>query len=83
MQAQRFDPQGDYVRRWVPELSRLPGAFIHQPLAAPPVMLRGADVQLGRDYPSPIVDHAVARQRALAALETTRERRPLDDLGDL
>ena len=68
-QGQRFDPQGKYVRRWVPELRRLPDKWIHAPAAAPPEALREAHIHLGQDYPKPIVDHAAARDRALAALK--------------
>ena len=66
LQGEKFDAQGDYVRRHVPELNRLPPRWIHQPWAAPTEVLRQAGVRLGDDYPHPIVDHSVARDRALA-----------------
>jgi deoxyribodipyrimidine photo-lyase len=69
MQGQRFDPDGAYVRRWVPELSKVETKFIHQPWTAPPLVLAAGGVRLGRDYPEPIVDHALARGRFLAAAE--------------
>jgi deoxyribodipyrimidine photo-lyase len=69
-QGNRFDPAGDYVRAWVPELSRLAAADIHEPAAAEPRTLARADIVLGRGYPEPIVDHAEARKLALAALKT-------------
>jgi deoxyribodipyrimidine photo-lyase len=64
-QGERFDPTGAYVRAWVPELAKLPDAFIHAPWLAPPEVLARAGVRLGRDYPAPIVDHAKARARFL------------------
>jgi deoxyribodipyrimidine photo-lyase len=64
-QGQKFDPDGGYVRRWVPELARLPARYIHQPWQAPPAVLEQAGIVLGRDYPHPIVDHTFARQRFL------------------
>jgi deoxyribodipyrimidine photo-lyase len=67
-QGEKFDPRGAYVRRWVPELARLPDDALHAPWTAPPGVLAAAGVRLGRDYPRPIVDHAFARQRALDAL---------------
>lgn len=67
-QGERFDPQGVYVRRWVPELAGVPAAWVHRPGEAPAGVLSEAGVVLGRTYPWPIVDHAMARQRALAAL---------------
>lgn len=71
-QGEKFDPDGAYVRRWAPELARLSNTVIHAPWTAPPAQLEGAGVRLGRDYPRPIVDHAQARQRALAAYDEVR-----------
>jgi deoxyribodipyrimidine photo-lyase len=72
IQAERFDPEGEYVRRYVPELARLPTRYLNAPWAAPKSLLAEAGVQLGRDYPEPIVDHAFARKRALDALATLK-----------
>jgi len=69
LQARKFDPDGDYVRRWVPELARLPGRFVHEPWTAPNPVLAEAGVGLGADYPRPIVDHGAARIAALAAFK--------------
>lgn len=68
-QGRKFDPQGAYVRRWCPELAKLPDEWIHEPWAASPQVMGRAGVRLGRDYPEPVVDHAMARQRALDALK--------------
>jgi deoxyribodipyrimidine photo-lyase len=67
LQGSTFDPLGVYVRRWVPELARLPPRFIHSPWLAPADVLATAGVVLGRTYPRPVVDHRWARARALAA----------------
>ncbi len=67
LQGRKFDPDGAYVRRHVPELARLPAAWIHEPWRAPPSVVSSAGLALGRDYPLPIVDHGVARARAIAA----------------
>ncbi len=72
LQGAKFDPQGAYVRRYVPELARLPDALLHTPWMAPPLVLADAGVRLGVTYPKPIVDHAAARARALAALQTLK-----------
>ena len=69
-QATRFDPEGAYVRHWVPELARLPPKWIHEPWAAPAQELRDAGVELGRSYPVRIVDHDQARTEALTALKS-------------
>ncbi|MGD7412978.1 FAD-binding domain-containing protein, partial [Ralstonia pseudosolanacearum] len=74
LQGQKFDPQGDYVRRWVRELARLPGATIHAPWLAQPAQLVSASVRLGHDYPLPVVPHQDARVRALKAVEGLGER---------
>ncbi len=71
-QGEKFDPKGEYVRRWVPELAKLPDSIIHSPWEAPPLTLLEAGVTLGDDYPHPIVDHSKARLKALAALEKTK-----------
>ena len=67
LQGVKFDPDGTYVRQFVPELESMPSAHIHAPWQAPPHILRQARVDLGRTYPRPIVDHDAARARALAA----------------
>ena len=72
LQGQKFDPHGDYVRRWLPELGRVPDRFIHQPWTMPPEAQQVAGCHIGRDYPAPIVDHAWARQRTLAAYRQAR-----------
>jgi deoxyribodipyrimidine photo-lyase len=68
-QGERFDPKGDYVRRWCPELAALPDRWIHQPWAAPEPILKAAGMTLGRDYPAPVVDLAESRREALVAWE--------------
>jgi deoxyribodipyrimidine photo-lyase len=66
-QGRKFDPAGAYVRRWVPELARVPDAFVHEPWTMPAAVQAASGCVIGRDYPAPIVDHAAARERALAA----------------
>lgn len=72
-QGERFDPDGSYVRQWVPELAGLPNEWIHKPWEAPPLILAAAGVQLGTTYPRPLVDHAEARQAALQAFQEMKQ----------
>lgn len=69
-QSRRFDPAGQYLRTWLPELQQLPDRFIHVPWQAPQRMLNDAGVRLGENYPHPMVDHACARKRALETYRT-------------
>ncbi len=73
LQGEKFDPDGSYVRTFVPELARLPARLIHKPWEASSLDLAHAGIRLGVDYPRPIVDHAAARERALRAFEHTRK----------
>jgi deoxyribodipyrimidine photo-lyase len=75
LQGEKFDPDGAYVRRWVPELAALPAELIHRPWEAPAEVRAGAGVRLGEDYPAPIVDHGEARTAALAAWQAIRKAR--------
>jgi len=68
LQGQKFDPQGDYVRRWIPELHHVPDPLVHKPWEA-----TGSN-RPGAGYPAPIVEHAWARRRALAAFQALKER---------
>jgi deoxyribodipyrimidine photo-lyase len=70
LQGRRFDPDGLYVRRWVPELAKLPAAHIHAPWEAPAAVLSAAGITLGRTYPRPVVGLAEGRDRALAAYQS-------------
>lgn len=68
LQGEKFDPEGTYIRAFVPELAGLPKKLIHRPFEASLIELRAAGVVLGKTYPKPVVDHGMARNRALAAL---------------
>ncbi len=71
-QGQKFDPKGDYVRRWVPEIAALPDRSLHSPWTCPGSELAGLDIKLGETYPNPVIDHGFARQRALDSYEKVK-----------
>ena len=72
LQAKKGDPEGTYVRRWIPELARVPAPRVHEPWTLSPIEQRAAGCIVGRDYPAPIVEHHRARERALAAYRDVR-----------
>lgn len=67
LQGEKFDPEGNYIKAWIPELGKLPSKWIHKPWQAPVDVLKNAGVILGSNYPKPIVEHSFARERALEA----------------
>jgi len=75
-QGEKFDPNGDYIRRWCPELANISIKWIHQPHAAPLDILRAAGIELGRTYPEPVVNHAAARLAALDAFARCMPQSP-------
>ena len=72
-QSERFDPDGEYIRRWVPELADVSGGRIHRPWTMDAAEQEASGCRIGTDYPAPIVDHAEARERALARYSAARE----------
>lgn len=74
LQSEKFDKEGEYIRRWVPELSRLSNKDLHQPWTTPKNVLRAAGLILGKDYPEPVVEHEFARERALARYKDSKDK---------
>ncbi len=77
LQAKKFDPRGDYIKRWIPELHDVPRAHIHQPWRMPIDVQHESGCVIGRDYPDAIVDHAQARVRALSAFKVAMSSRQM------
>lgn len=73
LQGKKFDPEGNYVRRFVPELSKLPNKYIHEPWRAEPAELEAWGIILGKTYPQRLVNHQEARQRALAIYQDLKK----------
>lgn len=73
-QGEKFDPQGDYIRRFVPELRKVPVEYLHQVWTMPAQIQQLSGCRLGIDYPFPVVDHATARQEALAMFAASRAK---------
>lgn len=72
LQSEKFDPEGVYLRQWLPELRALPTPWIHKPFEAPTLVLQQAGITLGKDYPKPLVNHSIARQEALSAYKSLK-----------
>lgn len=73
LQGEKFDGDGAYTRKWVPEVAKLPKKFLHKPWEAPTSVLRDAGMELGSTYRRPIVDHKSARERALSAFKSLKD----------
>ena len=73
-QSQKFDPEGEYIRKFVPELAEIPEKFIHAPWTGSAEVLSKAGVQLGKTYPAPILDHSEARKQALLKFDSIKQR---------
>jgi deoxyribodipyrimidine photo-lyase len=73
-QSQKFDPEGKFIKRYLPQLAGFTADEIHAPWEVPPLRQRAAGCVVGSDYPSPIVDHAQARARTLARYAVVKEK---------
>lgn len=74
LQSERFDPEGDYIRQYIPELRNVPAKFIHAPSAMPPLLQKELGVLVGKNYPLPMVDHAEASARYKQQFRKVKEK---------
>ncbi len=81
-QSEKFDPDGSFIRRYLPELAKVPDKFIHTPWTMPPIDQKLAGCEIGKDYPLPIVDHAKARERTLARFGVVKSADESEAAGD-
>jgi deoxyribodipyrimidine photo-lyase len=75
LQGEKFDPDGVYVRRWLPELARVPRRYVHAPWTMPAAVQDDCGCMIERDYPAPVVDFATSRREALAAYDELKSKR--------
>lgn len=73
LQSKKFDSEGEYIRKYVPELKDMPNDHIHAPWDAPDDVLEKAGVKLGENYPKPLIDHGAARDRAMEAYQSVKK----------
>ena len=73
-QGKKFDPQGEYIRRFIPELAKLPDKYLFAPWETPPAILQQCGVRLGENYPEPVVDLKHSRERALEAFQSLKNQ---------
>ena len=73
LQGEKFDKEGLYIKKWVPELSKMPSRYINKPWEADEMTLKAAGVALGENYPLPVVDHRQARENALSAYQAVKK----------
>lgn len=74
LQSEKFDKEGYYIRKWIPELANLPSKYIHKPWEAPKEILQAANLELGKTYPEPMINHMFASKRALAAFAHVKNK---------
>ena len=72
-QGKKFDADGEYVRQWVPELSALPARYIHEPWTTPGEIQKELKIEIGKDYPAPVLDISETRKQALSNYNQFRQ----------
>jgi deoxyribodipyrimidine photo-lyase len=74
IQSKKFDPHGNFIRKWVPELSIVPIQYIHEPWSMPTDVQRTACCKIGKDYPAPIVDRSIVKERVMHAFQMLSQK---------